>query len=56
MGVMPTHFNCSTVIVCILTGHFEWYRQHKQSSGALPSEGHKPARSEWLSWDRDEQL
>jgi len=39
---------------CILTGHFEWYRQHKQSSGALPSKRYKPACSKWLSWHCDE--
>lgn len=53
---MPTHFNCNTVINCILTGYFEWYRQHKQSFGALPSKRHKPACSKWLSWNCDEQL
>lgn len=53
---MLTHFNCNAIISCILTGHSEWYRQHKQSFGALPSKRHKPACSKWLSWNRDEQL
>lgn len=56
MDVFFSFCNCSAITNYALTGHFEWYRQHKQGFGALPSKRHKPACSKRLSWHCDEQL